>query len=85
MIDILILHLYLSQNFVPALTALQTVLGCKVDVALHFLVGCTMSTLSSANYDYSKWEKVGDVYKQFSIYDTSKYESMSSSNIILNK
>lgn len=36
-----------------------------------------MSTLSSANYDYSKWEKVGDVYKQFSIYDTSKYESMS--------
>ncbi len=44
-----------------------------------------MSTLSSANYDYSKWEKVGDVYKQFSIYDTSKYESMSSSNIILNK
>ena len=44
-----------------------------------------MSTLPSANYDYSKWEKVGDVYKQFSIYDTSKYESMSSSNIILNK
>ena len=44
-----------------------------------------MSTLSSANYDYSKWEKVGDVYKQFSIYDTSKYESMSSSDIILNK
>ena len=44
-----------------------------------------MSTLFSANYDYSKWEKVGDVYKQFSIYDTSKYESMSSSNIILNK
>lgn len=44
-----------------------------------------MSTLSSVNYDYSKWEKIGDVYKQFSIYDTSKYESMSSSNIILNK
>lgn len=44
-----------------------------------------MSTLSSVNYDYYKWEKVGDVYKQFSIYDTSKYESMSSSNIILNK
>ena len=36
-----------------------------------------MSTLSSANYDYSKWEKTGDVYKQFSIYDTSKYESIS--------
>ena len=44
-----------------------------------------MSALSSANYDYSKWEKVGDVYKQFSIYDTSKYESISSSSIILNK
>ena len=44
-----------------------------------------MSTLSSANYDYSKWEKTRDVYKQFSIYDTSKYESISSSSIILNK
>ena len=44
-----------------------------------------MSALSSANYDYSKWEKTGDVYKQFSIYDTSKYESISSSSIILNK
>ena len=50
-----------------------------------FAATTRMSTLSSANYDYSKWEKVGDVYKQFSIYDTSKYESISSSNIILNK
>ena len=54
-------------------------------VSLEDMYKKMMSTLSSANYDYSKWEKVGDVYKQFSIYDTSKYESMSSSNIILNK
>ena len=54
-------------------------------ISLEDMYRKMMSTLSSANYDYSKWEKVGDVYKQFSIYDTSKYESMSSSNIILNK
>lgn len=44
-----------------------------------------MGTLSSTNFDFSKWEKTGDVYKQFSIYDTSKYETISSSNIIINK
>lgn len=54
-------------------------------ISLEDMYKNMMSTLSSANYDYSKWEKVGDVYKQFSIYDTSKYESMSSSNIILDK
>lgn len=54
-------------------------------ISLEDMYKKMMSPLSSANNDYSKWEKVGDVYKQFSIYDTSKYESMSSSNIILNK
>lgn len=44
-----------------------------------------MSTLSSTHNSFSTWEKIGDVYKQFSIYDTSKYESISSSSIILNK
>lgn len=44
-----------------------------------------MSTLPSSNLDFSKWEKTGDVYKQFSIYDTSKYETISSSNILINK
>ena len=54
-------------------------------ISLEDMYKKMMSTLSSANYDYSKWEKTGDVYKQFSIYDTSKYESISSSSIILNK
>ena len=54
-------------------------------ISLEDMYKKMMSTLSSANYDYSKWEKVGGVYKQFSIYDASKYESMLSSNIILNK
>ena len=26
-----------------------------------------MYTQSSVNYDFSKWEKTGDVYKQYSI------------------
>lgn len=45
-----------------------------------------MGTFPSLNNrNFSKWEKTGDVYKQFSIYDTSKYETMSSSNTITNK
>ena len=44
-----------------------------------------MSTLSSTHNSFSTWEKTGEVYKQFSIYDTSKYESSSCSSIILNK
>lgn len=44
-----------------------------------------MSTQSSVNYDFSKWEKTGDVYKQYSIYDTSKYETILSSSTIINK
>lgn len=54
-------------------------------ISLEDMYKKMMRTLSSASQDFSKWEKVGDVYKQFSIYDTSKYESMSSSNVILNK
>lgn len=54
-------------------------------VSLEDMYKKMMGTLSSINHDFSKWEKVGDVYKQFSIYDTSKYESKSSSSIILNK
>lgn len=34
---------------------------------------------------FSQWEKTGDVYKQYSIYDTSKYETMLSSNTIIKK
>lgn len=44
-----------------------------------------MSTFYPIHQDFSKWEKVGDRYKQFSIYDTSKYESISSLNVIFNK
>jgi len=44
-----------------------------------------MGALSSTNHTFSKWEKVGDVYKRFSIYDTSKYESKTSASIIHNK
>lgn len=43
------------------------------------------SLLSSKSYDFSRWEKEGDLYRQFSIYDTSQYESKLSSSIILNK
>ena len=32
-----------------------------------------------------KMGKTGDVYKQFSIYDTSKYETILSSSTIINK
>lgn len=37
------------------------------------------------NPSFSQWEKTGEMYKQFSLYDTSKYESTASSNIITNK
>lgn len=55
------------------------------DVSLEDMYKKMMYTLTSTNPDFSKWEKIGDVYKQYSIYDTSKYESKSSSSIILNK
>lgn len=39
----------------------------------------------SSMANFSKWEKIGDVYKQFSIYDSRKYDTMSSTNIIIKK
>lgn len=57
----------------------------KSNISLEDMYKKMMGTLSSTNFDFSKWEKIGDVYKQFSIYDTSKYETISSSNIIINK
>ncbi len=57
----------------------------KSNISLEDMYKKMMGTLSSTNFDFSKWEKTGDVYKQFSIYDTSKYETISSSNIIINK
>lgn len=56
----------------------------KSNISLEDMYKKMMGTLSSTNFDFSKWEKTGDVYKQFSIYDTSKYETISSSNIIIN-
>ena len=57
----------------------------KSNISLEDMYKKMMGTLSSTNFDFSRWEKTGDVYKQFSIYDTSKYETISSSNIIINK
>ena len=36
-------------------------------ISLEDMYKKMMSTLSSANYDYSKWEKVGDVYNNSSL------------------
>lgn len=52
-------------------------------VSLEDMYKKMMHTKSSVNYDFSKWEKTGDVYKQFSIYDTSKYETILSSSTII--
>lgn len=57
----------------------------KSNISLEDVYKKMMGALSFTNFDFSKWEKTGDVYKQFSIYDTSKYETISSSNIIINK
>ena len=54
-------------------------------ISLEDMYKKMMSTLPALNLDFSKWEKTGDMYKQFSIYDTSKYETMSSSNTIIKK
>lgn len=54
-------------------------------ISLEDMYKKMMSTLPSLNLDFSKWEKTGDMYKQFSIYDTSKYETLSSSNTIIKK
>lgn len=54
-------------------------------ISLEDMYKKMMSTLPFLNLDFSKWEKTGDRYKQFSIYDTSKYETMSSSNTIIKK
>lgn len=42
------------------------------DVPLEDMYKKMMCTLTPTNPDFSKWEKIGDVYKQYSIYDTSK-------------
>lgn len=55
------------------------------NVSLEDMYKNLMHTQYSLNYDFSKWEKTGEVYKQFSIYDTSKYETILSSSTILNK
>lgn len=54
-------------------------------VALEDMYKEMMHTQSSVNCDFSKWGKSGEVYKQFSIYDTSKYETILSSSTIINK
>ena len=54
-------------------------------LSLEDMYNEVMSILSSKSYDFSKWEKEGDLYRQFSIYDTSQYESKLSSSVILNK
>ena len=55
------------------------------DVSLEDMYKKMMCTLNSTKPDFSKWEKNGDVYKQYSIYDTSKYETILSSSTIINK
>ena len=55
------------------------------DVPLEDMYKKMMCTQTSINPNFSKWEKVGDVYKQYSIYDTSKYETILSSSTIINK
>lgn len=54
-------------------------------VSLEDMYKKMMCTPSSTNPDFSKWEKIGDVYKQYSIYDPSKYETILSSSTIINK
>lgn len=55
------------------------------NVSLEDMYKKMMHTQFSVNYDFSKWEKTGDVYKQYSIYDASKYETMLSSSTIIKK
>lgn len=57
----------------------------STDVSLEEMYKKMICTLPSTNSDFSKWEKTGDVYKQYSIYDTSKYETILSSSTIVNK
>lgn len=54
------------------------------EISLEDIYKKMMCTQTSTNPDFSKWEKVGDVYKQYSIYDTSKYETKLSSSTITN-
>ena len=55
------------------------------EVSLEDMYKKMMCTLTSTNSDFTKWEKNGDVYKQYSIYDTSKYETILSSSTVINK
>lgn len=54
------------------------------EISLEDMYKKMMCTQTSINSNFSKWEKVGDVYKQYSIYDTSKYETKLSSSTIIN-
>ena len=44
-------------------------------ISLEDMYKKMMSTLPSLNLDFSKWEKTGDRYKQFSIYELSGISS----------
>lgn len=55
------------------------------EIALENEYRKLVSTLYSQTSVYQKWEKTGDVYKKYSIYDTSKYETVLSSSLMIKK
>ncbi len=57
----------------------------KESLSLEEMYEKMMNTLPPQILDFSRWEKVGEMYKQYSIYDTSKYETKLSSSIIIKK
>lgn len=57
----------------------------KESLSLEEMYEKMMNTLPPQILDFSRWEKVGEMYKQYSIYDASKYETKLSSSIIIKK
>jgi len=41
-----------------------------------------MESVDHKQFTHSSWEKTGDIYKQYSIYETTKYDTKLSSSIL---
>lgn len=54
-------------------------------VSLEDMYNNMLLSSQTTNNNHTEWAKVGDVYKKYSIYDSSKYETILSTSIIINK
>lgn len=52
------------------------------NISLEDMYNKMMENVDHKQFMYSSWEKIGDIYKRYSIYETSKYDTKLSSSIL---